>query len=84
MKTSIREKLQTLCDRYEEVGHLLSSADIIADQNRFRSLSKEYSELEDVAHAWSAFEQAEADRAEAELLAQDADPDMRDMGRDIA
>ncbi|MAR01122.1 MAG: peptide chain release factor 1 [Oceanospirillaceae bacterium] len=82
MKTSIREKLQTLCDRYEEVGHLLSSADIIADQNRFRSLSKEYSELEDVAHAWSAFEQAEADRAEAELLAQDADPDMRDMGRE--
>ncbi len=82
MKSSIREKLQTLCDRHEEVGHLLSTPDIIADQKRFRDLSKEYSELSDVAQAWAAFEQAEADRAEAELLAEDNDPDMRDMGRE--
>ena len=82
MKPSIREKLQTLCDRHEEVGYLLSTPDIIADQSRFRDLSKEYSELSDVAQAWTAFEQAEADRAEAEVLAQDADPEMREMGRE--
>lgn len=82
MKASLREKLQNLSDRYEEVGHLLSTPEVIAEQERFRNLSKEYSELEAVVQAWAAYEQAESDRTEAELLADDADPDMRDMGRE--
>ena len=82
MKASLREKLQNLSDRYEEVGHLLSTPEVIAEQERFRNLSKEYSELEAVVQAWAAYEQAESDRAEAALLADDADPDMRDMGRE--
>ena len=82
MKASLREKLQNLSDRYEEVGHLLSSQEVIAEQDRFRNLSKEYSELEAVVQAWAAYEQAERDRAEAESLAADDDPDMREMGRE--
>lgn len=82
MKASLREKLQNLSDRYEEVGHLLSTPEVIAEQERFRNLSKEYSELEAVVQAWAAYEQAESDRAEAALLADDADPDMREMGRE--
>ena len=31
MKQSISEKLATLVDRFEEVGHLLSDAEVIAD-----------------------------------------------------
>lgn len=80
MKDSIKHKLESLRDRYEEVGHLLSSPEIIADQNKFRDLSKEYSELEQIAAAYSSYEQAESDLEEAELLSQDSDPEMRAMG----
>jgi len=82
MKSSILQKLESLRDRYEEVGHLLSDPEVIGDQDRFRNLSKEYAELEEVAKAYSDYEQALADRDEAEVLAGDADPDMRDMGQE--
>ncbi len=82
MKSSIQLKLENLRDRYEEVGHLLSEPDAANDQERFRNLSKEYAELEEVALAYSAYEQAEADLKEAEQLAKDSDPDMRAMGEE--
>lgn len=82
MKDSIKIKLEALRDRYEEVGHLLSSPEIIEDQNRFRALSKEYSELEQVAASYSAYENAQSDFAEAQLLSKDEDPDMRAMGEE--
>jgi peptide chain release factor 1 len=82
MKSSIQLKLENLRDRYEEVGHLLSEPDAANDQERFRNLSKEYAELEEVAQAYSAYEQAEADLKEAQVLAGDSDPDMRAMGEE--
>jgi protein subunit release factor A len=45
MKASILSKLDLLAERYEEVGALLSDAEIISDQNKYRELSKEYAEL---------------------------------------
>ena len=50
MKPSIISKLETLQERYEEVQALLSDAAVIADQNRFRTLSKEYAQLTDICH----------------------------------
>src|SRR5690606_11853243 len=47
-----------------------------------RRLSKEYTELETIARTFSAYEQAGADLTEAQLLAQDSDPDMRAMGEE--
>ena len=82
MKPSILQKLESLRDRYEEVGHLLSDPDVIGDQDKFRNLSKEYAELEEVAKAYSDYEQAVSDQEEAEVLASDDDPDMRVMGQE--
>ena len=55
MKASILAKLDTLNERYEEVGALLSDSDTIADQDKFRSLSKEYAELEPVVKAYENY-----------------------------
>ncbi len=82
MKKSILEKIEHLRDRYEEVGHLLSEPDAANNQDRFRNLSKEYSELETIAHTYTAYEQCVADIEEAKLLTQDEDPDMRAMGEE--
>jgi Protein chain release factor A len=54
MKESVYRKLETLVERYEEVQALLSDPSVISDQNRFRALSKEYSELEEIVKAFLA------------------------------
>jgi peptide chain release factor 1 len=79
MKSSISAKLDLLKDRYEEVGALLSDAEIISDQDKFRSLSKEYSELEPIVLTYSSFEQFKLDTEEANNLLKDSDPDIREM-----
>ena len=82
MKESIRTKLEKLVDRFEELSALLSDAGVITDQNRFREYSKEYAELEPVIQCFKAFEQAESNLEEAEMMLQDSDPDMREMGKE--
>lgn len=82
MKESIRLKLEILAERYDEVGLLLGDAEIISDQDKFRALSREYSELEPVAKTFGQYLQTLDDVAEAQALLQDDDPDMREMGKD--
>lgn len=79
MNPSIERKLEGLLERYQEVQALLGEADVIADQNRFRSLSKEYSQLEEVVDNFERFRQAQADLDAAREMANDDDPDMREM-----
>ncbi|MEE2025340.1 MULTISPECIES: peptide chain release factor 1 [Alkalimonas] len=82
MKASVYSKLEALTERYEEVQALLSDASIIANQERFRELSKEYSQLEDVSKAFVHYQQTEQALAETELMQQDSDPDVREMAQD--
>ena len=82
MKASILSKLDHLAERYEEVGALLSDGDIISDQNRFRSLSKEYAELEPLVQHYAKYRIALDNIEQAKLLLKDADPDMRDMAQE--
>ncbi|MCL2912635.1 peptide chain release factor 1 [Shewanella corallii] len=82
MKDSVIRKLEGLIERHEELQALLSDAGIIADQERFRALSKEYSQLEDVVAGFKAYQQAQADLASAkEMLAED-DEDMKAMAEE--
>ena len=82
MKQSLVHKLQHLSERYEEIGHLLGDNEIISNQDKFRTLSMEYSELEPVVEAYAAFTRAQDDLAEAEALLKDEDPEMREMGQE--
>ncbi len=82
MKSSILEKLDHLQERYVEVGALLSDGETIADQNRFRELSKEYAELEPVVKCYDRYSQVLENLEEAKLLLKDSDPDMRAMGQE--
>jgi peptide chain release factor 1 len=80
MKASLRNKLELLVERAEEVSALLADGSVAANGEQFRKLSKEHAELMPVVEAWSAFRQAEADEAEARLLLKD--PDFREMAED--
>ena len=82
MKESIRFKLESVRDRFEEIAGLLADPDVIGDQNQFRDLSKEYSRVEPIVKLFAEFETLEADIAEAEEMARDQDPDIRQMGQE--
>ena len=83
MKESLRLRLDQMVDRYEEVTALLSDPSIISDNNKFRELSVEHSDLMDITTLWQNYVGAETDQADAEAMLADAtDPDMKEMMQD--
>lgn len=77
MKSSIVAKLEALQERHEEVEALLGDAGVIADQERFRALSREYAQLTDVTHCFRQWRRVQDDIATAEEMM--ADPEMKEM-----
>ncbi len=83
MKESLRLRLDQMVDRYEEVTALLSDPSVISDNNKFRELSVEHSDLMDITTLWQNYLGAERDQADAEAMLADAtDPDMKEMMQD--
>ncbi len=83
MKESLRLRLDQMVDRYEEVTALLSDPSVISDNNKFRELSVEHSDLMDITTLWQNYVRAEADQADAEVMLQEAsDPEMKEMMQD--
>lgn len=82
MKDSVLHKLENLSERYQEIAALLSDAETISNQDRFRKLSQEYSELEPVVECFTRYQGIVENIDEAKLLIEDSDPDMREMGQE--
>lgn len=82
MKASIQQKLEVLTDRCQELEALLSDAETIADQDRFRQLSREFSDLEPVVMEFKRYRSATEDLALAQEMLRDADPDIREMAEE--
>ena len=84
MKASLLQRLDTLRERFEELSALLSDAEVISDQTRFRAYSREYAELEPTVQCYSQWLKVSADLEEARSLLKDSDPDIRAMAEDDA
>lgn len=72
MKPSIVAKLEALQERHEEVQAMLGDAGVIANQDKFRSLSREYSQLTAVSECFLAWRQAQEDLETAEMMLDDS------------
>ncbi len=77
MKESLRLRLDQLSDRHEELTALLADVEVISDNKRFRQLSREHSDLSEIAEVWTKYKQAEADIETAEAML--SDPDFKEM-----
>lgn len=77
MTQTLRRKLEALAERREELERLLAEPDVVADNTRFRDLSREFAQLEPVAAALADEARAKADLAAAEGMR--ADPDLREL-----
>jgi len=80
MKESIRQRLQKLSDRFEEVGRLLATDEVAGGSQQFRDLSMEYARLEPLAVRFRSYHGLERDLAAARELQADADAGMRALG----
>ncbi|KUJ83281.1 peptide chain release factor 1 [Microbulbifer flavimaris] len=82
MKESVRNKLENLVDRHEEVSALLGDAEVISDQDQFRDLSREYAELEEVVKCYNRYRQLQEDMSAAREMLDESDADMREMAQE--
>jgi peptide chain release factor 1 len=82
MKESIRNKLDKLAERHQEVSALLSDPGIIANNDKFRDLSMEYSRLEPVVARYNGYQHLISERVQAQEMIDGDDPEMRDLGQE--
>ena len=80
MLPSLRRKLEALLERREELERLLSDPDVVADNERFRALSREFSQLEPVSTGLAAQAKALRDLESAESMRGDAE--MRELAEE--
>jgi len=84
MKDSIRQRLERSLDRSEEVGRLLADPDTAGHSREFRELSMEYARLEPLAARYRQYRGLESERAAAQEMAADPDPELRELGAEEA
>ena len=80
---SILQKLDGLEARYEEVSTLITDPAVIADQNRYVKLTKEWKDLGNIMDARKRYINClEGIRDAKDILANETDPEMKDMARE--
>ncbi|MGH8144966.1 MAG: peptide chain release factor 1 [Rhodanobacteraceae bacterium] len=80
MTPHLERRLEQLLERHHEVGLLLAEPGAAADTVRFRELSREYAQTQELADTFAAARKTtdELDHARGML----ADPDMRELARE--
>lgn len=74
------ERLKSIGQRYEELNHLLSDPEVIADPDQLRKYSKEQSDLEPKYQAWQEYQNVSSQLEDAKImLEEETDPDMVEM-----
>jgi peptide chain release factor 1 len=76
------DKLQIIKQRFDEVSDLIIQPDIVTDQKRYVSLSKEYKELKVLVDKRDDYKELVDNIAEAEaIIAEGNDPEMVEMAK---
>ena len=81
--STLLEKLNGLVARFEEVSTLITDPSVIADQQRYVRLTKEYKELEELMSARREYADLLGNLAESKhLLMTEDDAEMKEMARE--
>lgn len=83
MKDSIKHKLSSTVERYQELRMLMTQLEIINNQDQFRSLAKEYAHLEPIAQCFTRYEQLTKDVEQTKaMIGTETDPELRAMAEE--
>ena len=81
--STLLERLDGLDARFEEIGTLITDPAVIADQQRYVKLTKEYKSLETLLAAANNYKKTISDIADAKsLLETESDPDIKEMAKE--
>ena len=81
--STLLERLDGLDARFEEIGTLITDPAVIADQQRYVKLTKEYKSLETLLKAANNYKKTITDLADAKtLLETESDPDIKEMAKE--
>ena len=81
--STLLERLYGLDARFEEIGTLITDPAVIADQQRYVKLTKEYKSLETLLKAANNYKKTVSDIADAKLLLEtETDPDIKEMAKE--
>jgi peptide chain release factor 1 len=74
------DRLEVLLVKFEDIMNELNEPSVTGDQNRFRNLMKEQSDLTPIVEAYKAYRQAKQDIEDSlSMLDVENDPEMREM-----
>ncbi|MBS1551430.1 MAG: peptide chain release factor 1 [Bacteroidetes bacterium] len=77
------DKLEKVRSRYNQIAELLLNPEITKDQNEFRKLRKEYSDLEDIVNNYDIYLQTKKEIEENKQLIYDTnESEMRELARE--
>lgn len=80
---TLLEKLNGLVARFEEVSTLITDPSVIADQQRYVRLTKEYKDLEELMAARKEYANLLSNLDESkQMLLNEQDPDLKEMARE--
>src|SRR5690606_29002388 len=78
----MRDKLDAIKARFETVGISLTNPEVVADNRKFGSLSREYRELERIVQAYDRYKKVLDDIAFHREVLQGDDEEMRQMAKE--
>ncbi len=77
------DKLEDILIRYEEIMNQLSEPDVANDNNRFRKLMKEQSDLAPIVEAYKEYKQAKQNIEDSlAMLEEESDEEMRELAKE--
>jgi peptide chain release factor 1 len=81
MKPAIQIKLKNTADRYAQLQKILEDPEVTQDLNRFRDVSREYSQLEPLVQSYQQYQDYLVQIDELHLLAHEEDAEIREMAK---
>ncbi len=77
------DRLQDLVSRYQEVLGELGEPDVASDQNRYRKLMKEQSDLLPIVEAYNEYKAQKQNIEDSlEILEEESDEEMRELAKE--
>ena len=77
------DKLEELVEKYNEIMKALSDPDVVNDQDRYRKLMKDQSDIAPVVEKYNEYKQAKQDVADSlEIIDMESDEEMKEMARE--
>lgn len=81
MNESMLDRLKTMENRYEELGHMLMDPDIGSDIKKMTDVTKEQASLQAAYDLYQEYKEIENGIEEAKELAKEHDPEIKEMAK---